>query len=82
MSVLPQQYLHTLRLGLECGPKQWREACVVPGVDLCTQIEKGVTHARLITEDGIHERGAASVVSVVNPILNGLYTHTHTHTQQ
>ena len=74
---LPQEDLHALRLGLERGPQEWREPRAVLRVDLCTQVEEGVAHTRLVAEDCIHERGAASVIPVINSILNGLCVDDH-----
>ena len=72
----PQQCLHTLWLGLERGPEERCEACAVSYVDLCTQVEESITHARLVPEDSVHERSPSSVVLVVNSTLNGLHRHT------
>lgn len=69
---LLQKYLHALRFGLECGPEKWSETRAVLGVDLCTQTKQSVAHAWLVAEDGIHERSAAAMVSVVHSILNSL----------
>ena len=71
-SPLLEQYLHALRLGLERCPEEWSEPCAVLSVDLCTQVEEDVTHARLVPEDGIHEWSPPSMVSVVDSILNSL----------
>ena len=63
--------------GLKGCPQQWGQPCTILCVDLCTQSQESIAHARLVAEDGVHEGGAASMVPVIHPILDRLSHDNH-----
>ena len=72
---LPEKDLHDVWLGLEGSPKQRRHPSRVLSVDSCLQLDKCRTKLGLISYDGVHEWGPASVVSKINSILKGETFH-------
>ena len=72
---LPEKDLHDVWLGLEGRPKQRRHSSRVLSVDSCLQLDKCRTKFGLISYDGVHEWGPASMVSKVDSVLKGETFH-------